>query len=322
MQYSISEYLISGKTKIFRGYEGKRKNRNSMQNTTVISKTESMKKPASGLATRIITGVLLAVFSFALIIWGIFPFTIEVLILGVVGVDEFYRMAEKKGIRPSRITGYFAVAAVIFFANWGSQDYLSTLLAGFVLISMLGFIGRKGFHVSSFLDVGVTVLGFLYVGWFFSFLVLIRKIAGNPFNVLNFSLDRGAGFVLLLVFATSFTDIGAFFVGKFLGKHKLAPHISPKKTVEGSIGGLLGALGGALLIGTLFRISTTDLIAIGLICGVFAQLGDLWASILKRDVNTKDSGSIFAGHGGVLDRFDSILFTAPLVYFYLQYFYR
>jgi phosphatidate cytidylyltransferase len=293
-----------------------------MQDSVIISQSESGKKTVSGLGTRILTGTLLAVFSFALIIWGTLPFTMEVLILGVLGVDEFYRLAERKGIRPSRMTGYFAVAFMIIFANWGVQEYISTLLAGFVLISMLVYIGRKGFHVSSFLDVGVTVLGFLYIGWFFSYLILIRKIGGNPFNLASFSLDRGAGFVLLLVFATSFTDIGAFFVGKFFGKHKLAPHISPKKTIEGSIGGLAGALAGSLLIGTLFRISTTDLIAIGLICGVFAQLGDLWASILKRDVNTKDSGSIFAGHGGVLDRFDSILFTAPLVYFYLQYFYR
>jgi phosphatidate cytidylyltransferase len=293
-----------------------------MQEVMTIPETKASKKTDSNLATRVLTGVLLAALTFSFVIWGVIPFTVEVLVLGMLGISEFYKLAEKKGIRPSRTTGYSAVFILITLANWGTQENLATLLAGFTIISMLGYIARKGFHVSSFLDVGVTVLGFLYVGWFFSFLILLRKIEGTPFSIMNFTIDRGAGFVLLLIFATSFTDIGAYFTGKFFGKRKLAPHISPKKTVEGSFGGLVGALAGSILVGSVFRISMTDLVAIGLICGLFAQLGDLWASILKRDVNIKDSGKVFAGHGGVLDRCDSILFTAPLLYFYLQYFYR
>jgi phosphatidate cytidylyltransferase len=279
-------------------------------------------KDTSGLGRRITTALIMMVISFSLILWGILPFTILILFLGIFGITEFYNLAEKKGIRPSRITGYVAVIFLIVFANWGNEEYISTLLTGLIMISMLAFIGRKGFHVSSFFDVGVTVLGFLYVGWFFSYLILLRKMEGPPFFFLNYPMERGAGLIFLLVFATHLTDVGAFFVGKYFGKHKIAPHISPKKTVEGAVGGILGALAGAFLIGSILKMSATDLLAIGLICGIFAQLGDLWASILKRDVKVKDSGSLFSGHGGVLDRFDSLLFTSPLLYFYFMYLYR
>ena len=151
-------------------------------------------------------------------------------------------------------------------------------------------------------------------------MVFIRKFAGPVHNLFGITIEHGAGLVLLLLFSTHLTDTGAFFVGKYFGKHKLAPQISPKKTVEGSIGGMIGAVAGALIVGKILKMHEVDLITIGVLCGIFAQLGDLWASILKRDVKVKDAGSVFAGHGGVLDRIDSLLFTAPIMYFYVKYF--
>jgi phosphatidate cytidylyltransferase len=277
--------------------------------------------PGGNMTKRIVTGVLVGALSIALIIWGDLPISLEVLLLAMVGVGEFYHLAERKKIRPSRAIGFLAVFLLIIIAYMGREDYLPVALLGLVMISLLGYIFRKGFHVSSFLDVGVTVLGFLYVGWFFSYVILIRKMEGNPFSLLGMPIERGAGFTLLLIFSTFLTDTGAFFAGRLFGRHKLAPHISPNKTVEGAVGGMLGAVAGAFLVGRLLKISEVDLAAIGILCGIFAQLGDLWASILKRDVNVKDAGSFFAGHGGVLDRVDSLLFTAPTIYFYLKYFY-
>ncbi|MFP4499301.1 MAG: phosphatidate cytidylyltransferase, partial [Vulcanimicrobiota bacterium] len=242
-------------------------------------KTEPEKGKKGNMITRIIVGVLLAGISFGLIIWGALPLSIEILIFSLIGVTEFYQMAERKKIRPSRAMGYLAVTLLCVVAYLNKSEYFPELLVGLVLISMLGYIFRKGFHVSSFLDVGVTILGFLYVGLLFSYLIFIRKIEGAPFMVGAFALSRGAGLTILLVIVNSFTDIGAFFVGKAIGEHKLAPRISPQKTIEGAVGGVVGAITGALLMGLILKISTTDLVTIAVLCSIFAQLGDLWASI-------------------------------------------
>lgn len=285
------------------------------------SEESAQNKKTKKLFKRTVVAVLLAAASVFIIIWGVLPLAVEVLIISLIGISEFYDLAERKKVRPSRSVGFSAVILLIALAYMGREEYLPALLLGLTIIAMLAYIFGKGFHISSFLDVGVTVLGFLYMGWFFCYIIFIRKIEGQPFYPLGFEIDRGAGFVLLLIFANHFTDIGAFFVGKVLGKHKLAPHISPGKTVEGAIGGLTGAIGGAFLMGSLLQISPEDLLIIGLLCGIFAQVGDLWESVLKRDVNVKDSGSIISGHGGILDRFDSLVFTSPIVYFYIIYFY-
>jgi len=276
------------------------------------------------LIRRIITGVTIAIVSIGLIIWGVFPLSLEVLILAIIGMNEFVELSYKHKIRPSKTMCIFGLILIMVFAYMGKQVYLYPVLMGVFLIVMLFYIFRKGFHVSSFLDVGVTIMGIIYLGWFFSHIIYIRKLTipgtSGYFNLFGFNIEQGAGFVLILLFSTSLTDIGAFFVGKYLGRHKLCPDISPGKTIEGSIGGLLGAVGGAALIGSQLPIALTDIINIGIMCGIFAQLGDLWESILKRDVHVKDSGDIMVGHGGVLDRIDSFLFTIPVVYFYIKYY--
>ncbi len=274
----------------------------------------------SKLGTRIVTGLSLAGLTVFLTIWSAGAIAVEVLILSIIGVIEFYRMAERKKMRPSVFTGICGVVLLVYFAYTGLEPHLSPLIAGLITISMLGFIFRKGFHVSSFLDVSVTVLGFLYCGWFLSYVVFIRKIPGPIHNLWGISIEHGAGLVLMLLFSTHLTDTGAFFVGKYFGRHKLAPRISPNKTVEGSLGGMLGAMAGAVLVGSFLGMHMEHIITIGILCGIFAQLGDLWASILKRDVNVKDAGSVFAGHGGVLDRIDSLLFTAPIAFYFFKYF--
>jgi len=114
-------------------------------------------------------------------------------------------------------------------------------------------------------------------------------------------------------------DIGGFFVGKFMGRTKLCPQISPGKTVEGSIGGILVALLASGAWGCLMKIPLHHCLAAGILISIFAQLGDLWESILKRDVEVKDSGDIIAGHGGALDRFDSLFITSPIAFLYFKY---
>ena len=155
-------------------------------------------------------------------------------------------------------------------------------------------------------DISTTIFGILYVSWFFSFIIKIRYLSG------------GFGFLVALLLIIKLGDVGAYLVGSRWGKSPLMPHISPKKTVEGSIGGLLFSILGAFACKSLLPFSYGHLLSIAIGLGVLGQLGDLSESLLKRDCQIKDSGSIFPGMGGVLDQIDSLLFTAPVFYFYLS----
>ena len=149
------------------------------------------------------------------------------------------------------------------------------------------------------------IFGILYVSWFFSFLIKIRYLPG------------GLGFVAALLLITKLGDIGAYLVGSKWGRKLLLPHISPKKTVEGALGGLFFSIVGGLACKGVLPFGYGQLLVISISFGVLGQLGDLSESLLKRDCQVKDSGNIFPGMGGVLDEIDSLLFTAPVFYFIL-----
>ena len=164
------------------------------------------------------------------------------------------------------------------------------------------------------MDGDVKFFGVFYITFLFSFIVLIRN------------LENGF-FLIWLVFIGAFsTDTFAYFSGRFFGRRKLMTAISPKKTVEGAMGGMLGCTIVTVLYGMYLResgnisdISLYHYIVLGVLCGTISQLGDWTASAIKRFVKVKDFGNIMPGHGGALDRFDSILFTAPVLYFYISF---
>jgi phosphatidate cytidylyltransferase len=270
------------------------------------------------LAKRITVGIFLILGSFLLVMWGALPMAFEVLFIGIMGLNEFYNLANRKGIRPSKATGIFSGIMLFVSAYCFNAETSIATLTLLLIFSMFVFIFRKDHHVSSILDAGVTIMGYLYIGWLFGFIIHLRKFAAiTPFG--SFHLQQGAVCVIFLVLATSFTDIGCFFVGKFFGKRKLCPGISPGKTIEGSIGGLVTALITSCAWGYFSVIPFRHCIILALVLSVFAQLGDLWESILKRDAAVKDSGDAIAGHGGFLDRFDSLFITAPIAYLYFKY---
>jgi phosphatidate cytidylyltransferase len=187
--------------------------------------------------------------------------------------------------------------------------YLSTRALGPLLIALtLGsFLLVMG--LSERMDgaadrVGRLLLGALYVGGLFAFIPLIRRF------------DDGVGWIFLLLAASWLGDTGAYFAGRAFGRHKLAPVLSPKKTWEGAIGGLLTSMAGAVLFGWLFGLDLSwwGIALLGGLLDVFGVLGDLAESMLKRAFGVKDSGSILPGHGGILDRVDSVLFAGPVLY--------
>lgn len=271
------------------------------------------------LAQRVATGVPLAAAAAALIWAGPFPFALLVLLFTVFGVSEFYDLVEAKGFRPARRTGVIATAVAVLGAYFLEDGFLAHLVLLSVVIAMMLFVFRGGNRVSALVDGATTVMGFLYCGWLPAHLVLLRKLEALPGEIPGSTIG-GAGLVTWLVTAVAITDVGAYFVGKAFGRTKLSPQISPGKTVEGSLGGLALAMLVGWYLGKWFHIGPVHCLALAFLGSVTAQLGDLWESALKRDVGVKDSGNLIEGHGGVLDRFDGYLMSAPVFYFYVTWF--
>ena len=163
-------------------------------------------------------------------------------------------------------------------------------------------------------DIAVTLLGIIYIPFLFSFFTLTRR------------MEQGHLYIWLILIGACVTDTFAFFTGITIGRVKIVPKISPKKTLEGCIGGVAGCIIAMTLFGYFFRnelnVPLIHFAVLGLICGIISQLGDWSASAVKRAVGIKDYGNLMPGHGGVLDRVDSILFTAPAVYFYINIFFQ
>ena len=164
----------------------------------------------------------------------------------------------------------------------------------------------------TFVDVSLTLLGFIYAGILFSTVYLVNSKA------------NGMYLVWLIFISSWLSDTAAYYSGRFLGKHKLCPEVSPKKTVEGSIGGLLGAtifcgIFGLIVNKYIYIMPIYHYFIIGALCGIFGQFGDLVASSVKRYVGIKDYSNLIPGHGGILDRFDSIIFSATVIFYYLTF---
>ena len=261
------------------------------------------------LKQRFITGLwgiplLIAAVWFA---WPLPWFTILVAIWGLLAAYEFYKIAAKKA-SPLIWFGLIWTALFIISPHFSYAPTLPLLLTSAVLLSLLWLLLRPK-KQGAFIGWAWTIAGILYIGWLLSHLVALR------------GLDDGRNWIFLALLANFGSDTAAYFTGRALGRHKLAPSISPGKTWEGTIAGLLGAI----IIGLLFTIpsplslplSYGQAIIIGLLISVFGQLGDLVESLLKRNMGVKDSGRLLPGHGGALDRIDSVVFAGVVVYYYV-----
>jgi phosphatidate cytidylyltransferase len=262
------------------------------------------------LKKRVITslcGVLILVAA----VWFDEPlpwFTVLVAIAGVAAAIEFYRMVASSQVPPLT---YFGIVWVLLFIVRPHFDYAfltPLLLTSAVVLSLIGLLLRQQ-KETAFVGWAWTMAGILYVGWLLSYLVALR------------GLDDGRNWLLFALFVTFGSDTAAFFIGRALGRHYLAPQISPGKTWEGFIGGVLGAIIVSLLFNLIpalrLPMGYVNAMLLGLLVSIMGQLGDLVESLLKRNMGVKDSGRLMPGHGGILDRMDSIVFAGIVVYYYV-----
>lgn len=253
------------------------------------------------MKTRIISGCCMVPLLAFVYLGGWWLMALAFLV-GLLGVRELYHGFEEMGVKPCRLIAYVAILCLYLIHIFGADDVRLLMLwivAGTVACLVYGFDVEQRKPA----DTTATLLGLFYVEFFSYHMVLID---GTEHRVL----------IWLVLLAAFGTDIMAYFTGMALGKHKLCPHLSPKKSVEGAVGGVVGSVILCGLFGYFVVPEITwQCVVIGLVGSVAAQLGDLSASALKRHMGIKDYGNLIPGHGGIMDRFDSVLFTAPLIYY-------
>lgn len=269
------------------------------------------------LVTRIITGVVGIVLAAFVIETGGWVFAAAVLLLSLVGWHEYARAFAHNGQPTSYFTGLLALAFMLGCAWQGSSDEFMAVSTLVVLVVLAEAVLLHG----SFPIEGacISIAGIFYVGFAFSHLLLLRfwgdgQMLASPVGDMSY----GCALIWIAFLGTWSSDTFAYFTGSLLGSHKLCPSISPNKTIEGFLGGLLGTTLVVTGLGIAFSLPLLPMAGLGVGIALVATLGDLVESVIKRYTGIKDSGSLIPGHGGVLDRFDSVMFTVPLVYYFVQ----
>jgi phosphatidate cytidylyltransferase len=275
------------------------------------------------MTVRIISGAAVLAIVCFIVFLGKEAFDVACVILSIIAINEFLGAFTKKGYKPLFFAGYISCFCMLIGAvrtwnrrifDWIPDAVYSVDTKALLYISLLAMFCLMIFRSTKYSvsDLSVTVLGSLYVCVLFWYLILIRH------------LPNGTYIVFFVLLGATATDTCAYFVGTAIGRHKLTPKISPNKTVEGAVGGVAACIVTFVLFGIAFNalaeggaqipIPYAKYAAMGAMCGVVAQIGDLAASCIKRFCGIKDFGHLIPGHGGILDRLDSVLVLSPLIY--------
>jgi phosphatidate cytidylyltransferase len=253
-------------------------------------------------AKRVFVALPWIVFAIAITVAGGIVFMLAMIAIGVMALREFDAIAAR--LRPLVLPAYVAVAGLVVAAHFGSAfNVLYVLAASFLLIFL--FAARPRHQDGATVSIGVTLLGVLWIGIPLAHAVLLRDLPSH-----------GAALLIDVLVGTFVTDTAAYATGRMFGSHKITPNISPNKTIEGLIGGfVIGTMG--FWFAGLYQdwLSGVDALLIGAAVAAVAPLGDLFESMLKRDLGTKDTGTIFGPHGGILDRLDAVFFTVVVGYY-------
>lgn len=257
--------------------------------------------------TRLLSGIVLVIIALITVITGQDLLFGVLLVISLIGMSELYKVVDvhKKLLG---FTGYLAGIAYYVCLRFGSKEQIVPLIIGFLILLMAVYVFSFPKYIAQ--QVMFVFFGLFYVALMLSYVYQTRM------------LPQGAFLVWLIFLCSWGSDTCAYCVGMLMGKHKMAPKLSPKKSVEGGIGGILGAA----LFGVVYGLAINrfasgadaNVLHYAIICGIgsmISQVGDLAASAIKRNHDIKDYGKLIPGHGGILDRFDSVIFTAPIIYY-------
>ena len=262
--------------------------------------------------TRLVSGIILVILALVLVTTGGGVLFAAVAAISLIGMFELYRVMKLEKT-PLAAVGYLAAALYYGFVWFEKEDLMMLMAAAFVMVLMAVYVFTFPKYKTE--EITITFFGVFYVAVMLSYLFLVRRAADGVYLV-------------WLVFLSSWgCDTCAYCVGVLIGKHKMAPKLSPKKSIEGAVGGVVGAALLAVIYGFVFKdamgCTTQTIWFMAGICAVGAlisMVGDLTASAIKRNYEIKDYGKLIPGHGGILDRFDSVIFTAPIIFYLALYF--
>ncbi len=273
----------------------------------------------SNLLTRVLVGAALIPVVLVFVHLGGFAFAFFVSLIALGGYTEFAMMMRTAGKNTSLFAGTLGCFALCFGLNFGTEAY-----AGIFSLVILGVMCECLLRCSQqeFGDaVSTTIFGMIYTGWLLGHFIMLRNPRGDLESRFG---EISASLVYLVLAATWSYDTAAYLVGSAIGRHRIFARISPSKTLEGTLGGIAGCVGAFMISRVTFAkyLGLAESITLGILLGFVAQIGDLIESMLKRTSGVKDSSHILPGHGGILDRFDSLLLTGPLIYYYARFFLR
>ncbi|MBS4539881.1 phosphatidate cytidylyltransferase [Clostridium sp. D2Q-11] len=252
------------------------------------------------MRTRIISGLIGVILLLGAVMTGGIVLKISVLVITLIGIKEFRRAFSKVNIKLTKYLYLYSILLFVF-SILNNYNLVTFSIVLNLIIFLIIYVFNSDYNIN---EICISVFASLYI----------------PFSLVHISFLEG-NILIWLIFIIAFsTDTFAYFSGNFFGKRKLAPILSPKKTIEGAIGGLIGALISTIIFVEIFNLDNIFLYAaLGVISSIASVIGDLTASKIKRNIGIKDYGNIMPGHGGVLDRFDSILFISPLIFYFISY---
>jgi phosphatidate cytidylyltransferase len=261
------------------------------------------------MKTRILTAIILIPLLVLILLSPSAVIAGAVIVISVVGLYEFYKATGLNDKKCLCALGYLAAVIVPLMRGYVNFVLYAPLVYLFMLLLFVIMLAQH--KTVSVTDAAMMIFGVIYIPYFLTNLLYIRE------------LEYGKILIWIPFVGAFLTDTCAYFAGVFLGRHKLCPEISPKKTIEGSVGGILGCMVACMLYGLLMEnvwslnVNYISLAALGFPMSIVSQIGDLSASIIKRKFGIKDYGNLFPGHGGILGRLDSVIMIAPMVYLYI-----
>jgi phosphatidate cytidylyltransferase len=260
------------------------------------------------LRQRVITSIIAVPILLALLFFQNPWFPIGVTVVALFAGFEFYRIVREMGVKPNTYLSLFVILLLTIAPFCPVSQLKPVILTLAVIVTLVWQIITTR-NSNAFSDWVWTVTGIVYVGWTISF-----------WNELTL-ISNGYAWILWTIATVIFCDVAAFFVGRSIGKHRMAAIISPNKTWEGAVGGIFGSIAASVITGFIVSLPVPwwQMVLAGIVISILAQFGDLAESLLKRNARVKDSGSLLPGHGGVLDRIDSFILIGAIVYYYASF---